>query len=282
MNMNDVNFDAMYVLMKGDPGLRKSTQALSFPQPSYWFSWDRKMAALKIPMRAWNIDPKQVQYDDYDDWSKARAQLEKFQVNCPFKTLVIDSITSCGDSIMRQTLKAKYGATRKSGADAGKTIGGIQVNELEDFNAESSALHELISLTKDIHKFHKVNIVLIAHVISIENTPIGGKTTVSRSIVTAARKIAAKIPAYCDEVYHFDLEKSFDESKGGELRILTTHTGTDFARTTLPLPEVIKFGTRPLYDTWIRPAIDKMNKKEENGVVITTEPIPITARGFTS
>jgi hypothetical protein len=262
MNMNDVNFDAMYCLFKGDPGLRKSTQALSFPQPSYWFSWDRKMNALKIPMRAWNIDPKQIQYDDYDDWTKARTKLEKFQLECPFRTLVIDSITSCGDSIMRQMLKMKYGATRKSGADAGKSIGGIAVNELEDFNAESSALHELISLTKDIHKFHKVNIVLIAHVISIENTPIGGKTTISRSIVTAARKIAAKIPAYCDEVYHFDLEKSFDESKGGEIRILTTHTGTDFARTTLPLPESIKFGTKPLYDTWIKPAITQITQPQ--------------------
>ncbi len=62
----DVNFDALYCLFKGEPGTRKSTQALSFPQPSYWFSWDRKMAALKIPMRNWNINTKDVQYDDYE------------------------------------------------------------------------------------------------------------------------------------------------------------------------------------------------------------------------
>ena len=30
-NMGDSNFDSLYVLMKGEPGLRKSTQALSFP-----------------------------------------------------------------------------------------------------------------------------------------------------------------------------------------------------------------------------------------------------------
>ena len=36
-------FDALYCMFKGEPGTRKSTQALSFPGPQYWFSWDRKM-----------------------------------------------------------------------------------------------------------------------------------------------------------------------------------------------------------------------------------------------
>ena len=34
---------------------------------------------------------------------------------------------------------------------AGKLIAGIAVNEIEDYNAESAALQELIALTKDIH-----------------------------------------------------------------------------------------------------------------------------------
>jgi hypothetical protein len=42
----------------------------------------------------------------------------------------------------------------KSGAAAGKNIGGIAVNEIEDYNAESSALNELIALTKDIQAYN--------------------------------------------------------------------------------------------------------------------------------
>lgn len=262
--LSDVNFDALYYMFKGEPGTRKSTQALSFPRPQYWFSYDRKMAALKIPMRNWHIDPKEVTYDDYEDWTAARLKLEQFRLNCPYRTLIVDSVTSCSDAIMRQTLKLKYGMVRGSGAEAGKRIAGISVNELEDFNAEAAALYELISLTKDINRFHKVNIILIAHVIQAEYPQVGGKTTVSRSIITAAKKVAAKIPSLCDEVYHFDIEKGFVEGSGGDYRILTTHTGTDFARTTLPLPETIKFGNNPLYDSYIKKAIDNITSSPDD------------------
>jgi hypothetical protein len=37
---------------------------------------------------------------------------------------------------------------------------------------------------------------------------------------------------------------------------LTTHTGDDFARSSLDLPNEIVFGNEPLYDKWIRPAIE--------------------------
>jgi len=256
--MDEINLDSLYCLMKGEPGTRKSTSALSFPKPMYFFSWDKKMRSLLLPMRAWNINPKDIQYDDYDDWSKARAKLEQLQVNCPFKTIVLDSITSCADCALQQTMKLKYGTTRKSGATAGKTVAGIAINELEDYNAESAALAELISLTKDIHTYHKVNIILIAHVIQVDYKSVAGETHVSRTIVTAGKKIAGKIPAYCEEVYHFNIEKSIDTSQGGNYALLTQHTGDDFARTSLPLEKKIIFGNDPLYDKWILPAINQL------------------------
>lgn len=257
--MNDVGFDALYVLMKGEPGTRKSTQALSFPGPQYWFSWDRKMNGIFLPMKKWGIDPKTISYDDYDDWNKPRAKLEQFQTSCPYKTLVFDSITSMADMTLRQTVRLKYGATRKSGATAGKLVGGIAVNEIEDYNAESSALNELIALTKDINNFHKVNIVLIAHVVKAEYRDTTKNIThISRQIVTAGKNVAAKIPAYCGEVYHFNIKRGFVEGQGGEYSLLTEHTGDDFARTALGLDKEIVFGDRPIYDTYIKPAITKL------------------------
>ena len=259
-NMNDVGFDALYVMMKGEPGTRKSTQALSFPGPQYWFSWDRKMNGIMLPMKKWGIDPRTINYDDYDDWAKGKQMLEKLQVNCPYKTIVIDSLTSMADMTLRQTMKVKYGVTRQSGQAAGKLVAGIAVNEIEDYNAESSALNELIALTKDIHNFHKVNVILIAHVVKAEYRDTTKKTThISRQIVTAGKNVAAKIPAYCGEVYHFNIDQGFVEGQGGDYTVLTTHTGDDFARTALELPSKIAFGDKPLYDTWIKPAITKLN-----------------------
>jgi len=254
--MTSVNFDALYCMFKGEPGTRKSTQALSFPTPQYWFSWDRKMNGIYLPMKKWGIEPNSITYDDYDDWTAPKKKLEQLQVNCPYKTIVLDSITSMADMTLRQTLQAKYGKTRGSGASAGKLIAGIAVNELEDYNAESSALQELIALTKDIHTFHKVNIILIAHVVKAEYRDTTNKTThISRSIVTAGNKVAAKIPAYCGEVYHFNIKKGFVEGAGGDYSLLTEHTGDDFARTALGLPKEILFSDKSLYDTYIKPAI---------------------------
>ncbi len=260
--MNDVGFDGLYCMFKGEPGTRKSTQALSFPTPQYWFSWDRKMNGIYLPMRKWGIDPKTVSYEDYEDWNKPKQKLEQLQLNCPYKTLVFDSITSMADMTLRQTTRLKYGVTRQSGAAAGKLIAGIAVNEIEDYNAEAAALQELIALTKDINAFHKVNVILIAHVVKAEYRDTTKKTThISRQIVTAGKNVAAKIPAYCGEVYHFNIKQGFAEGQGGDYSLLTEHTGDDFARTALGMPKEIVFGDKPLYDTWIKPAITKLQEQ---------------------
>jgi hypothetical protein len=255
-----------YSLFKGEPGTRKSTAALSYPLPQYWFSFDGKMSALGIPARNWGVDLSQVHYDDYVDWTSARNKLENLQTSCPYKTIVIDSITSCADYMLRQVLKQKVGKTRSSGANAGKQIGGIAVNEIEDFNAESAGLTELMALTKDIHKHFKVDVILIAHVIRTEQKSLDGSISVSRVIVTAGKRPAAKIPAYCDETYHFGMERSLVEGGGGDFNILTSYAGEEFARTTLPLPNKIVLGSDPLYSKYIKPAIDEM-KNDKTTIV---------------
>lgn len=262
--MNDVANNVHYTLLKGEPGTRKSTAALSYPKPQYWFSFDGKMNALKLPMKLWGIDPKLISFDDYSTWSltdskglSARKKLEDMSINCPFKTIVIDSVTSCADAMLRQTIKEKIGKTRGSGAQAGKNVGGISVNEMEDYNAEAAGLTEMIALTKDIHKYHKIDIILIAHVIRTDYKSPDGKTHISRVLVTAGKKPAAKIPAYCDETYHFGWEASPIIGEVGDLVVETVNNGEDYARTTLELPSTIRLKNENLYEKYILPAINK-------------------------
>lgn len=259
-NMSNADPSYIFAMFKGEPGTRKSTQALSFPKPQYWFSWDRKMeSGLMVPMFNWGIDSTQIEYDDYDDWSKAEEKLKKFRVNCPFNTLVFDSVTSCADMALRQVLPG-----------GGKNIVGINVNTIEDFNAESSALQSLISYTKDIQQYKKLlgqpmNIILIAHVVQAEyrNTVKPSDTHISRSIVVAAKKTAAKFPAYCGEVYHFTMKGQLDADTPKKYSLLTRHDGTDFARTGLDLEREIVFEDQQLYMNWIQPAIEKLKKRSK-------------------
>lgn len=277
--LDDASPDVLFTMLKGEPATRKSTAALSYPKPQYWVSTDQKMEAMTLPAKRFGIKSSDIHFDDYTDWSKPKAKLEQFQVNCPYKTIIIDSITSIGDNINRQTMKEK-----KSDGGGGKKIGSIYVPGFEEYNAEASAFQELIAILKDIHKFHKVNIVLIAHVVGQrKDDPTNKLTHHSRVIVTGGEKISAKISAYMTEVYHFNIKTGFNADAGDDkYALLTRHTGNDYARTSLPLPREIEFHDNPLYDTYILPAINKL-KAEKPVERISAQPTttPTTPNTFT-
>lgn len=248
--------NGLFSLFKGEPGLRKSTCALSYPMPQYWISTDQKMEALVRPSRLWNLDTKQIDYDDYNNWDKPRKFLEGLQVNCKYKTIIIDSITSIGDCMTSQVKKEKKDDKK------GKSLGGIIVSGFDEFNAEAAAFQDLIALTKDIHKYHKINIIMIAHVIAArKDNDVNKLTHHSRTIVTGGEKISAKIASYMTEVYHFNIGTSFDADAEGNYELLTVHTGNDYARTSLDLPRKIQFNDKQLYKDWIAPSIAKMSVK---------------------
>lgn len=256
-SLNNISLDALFTMLKGEPGLRKSTVALSYPRPQYWFSFDKKMEALALPASKWNIPFSEIDYDDYNDWDKPKKKMESFQLNCKYKTIIVDSITSSGDSMTDQVRKAK----KSDGS--GKTIGGVQVSGFEEFNAEAAAFQEMIALLKDIKNFHKVNIILIAHVVGVRKSDENNKSTHhSRIIVTGAEKISAKIASYMGEVYHFNIEPNIVADQEGAYTLFTSHTGNDYARTSLPLERKITFNDKPFHSTYIIPAIEKLKQSK--------------------
>lgn len=263
--MEGFNPDALFSMFKGEPGTRKSTEALSYPTPQYWVSTDQKMESLVLPMKKWGVRPSDIHYDDYKDWDTPKAYLEKLQVNCSFRTIIIDSVTSIGDNMNRQTIR------HKKGEGQGKRIGTIYVPGLEEYNAEASAFQDLMAILKDINKFHKVNIILIAHVVGQRKDDDKNKLTHhSRVIITGGDKISGKIASYMTEVYHFDVKSGFAETDEGEYGCFTSHTGNDYARTSLPLERKITFNSEPLYEKWVAPAIKRLKEQKPIERIPTT------------
>jgi hypothetical protein len=265
-NLDSANTDVLFSMFKGEPGTRKSTSALSYPLPQFWVSTDRKMQALTLPAKRWGVDTKLVDYEDYKDWDSPKRKLETLQVNCKYKTIIIDSVTSIGDNMTGQVKR------QKNANKEGKMIGTIPVSGLEEYNAEASAFQELISILKDIHEFHKVNIILIAHVVGqrVSGNDANKLTHHSRVIITGGDKISGKIASYMTEVYHFNVESDFNVDSGeGKFGIFTSHTGNDYARTSLPLERRILFNNEPLYDKFIEPGIRKLKAEQPIQRIIT-------------
>ena len=254
--LSNVDPGLIFAVFKGEIGVWKSSMAASFALggPIYVFDYDKKMQSIGIPVKKWRIDKKDIEFDSYWDWNKAKAKLEQFQImplmsdGRKITTIVIDSITSMGDAINQQTLAVKKEG-RAQGDDKGKMIGGIAVNSIEDYNGEMAAFQELLAMLTDICNKHKVHVIAIAHVLQTEYKSLDGKSTMSRSIVTGGKRAAAKIPTYFSEILHFQTRL------GGEKHeALTTHTGDDFARTSLPLPAVIDLDNGPLYPVLMKAA----------------------------
>jgi hypothetical protein len=85
------------------------------------------------------------------------------------------------------------------------------------------------------------------------------------------------------EVYHFNIEPAFEADKEGQYALMTVHTGNDYARTSLPLPQKIAFNGEPLYEKFIQPAIVKLSNEKpiERIPTFTLVPIPTPITSFT-
>jgi len=111
-----------FYMFTGEPGTWKSTEALSFPGPQYWFQFDQKMTSLLLPAKKRGMDISTVDFDNYANWNDAHKKLESFVLNCKYKTIIVDSITAQADAINLQTIRVKSGTTKKDGAEAGMRI----------------------------------------------------------------------------------------------------------------------------------------------------------------
>jgi hypothetical protein len=250
-NLADASTDSLSFLFKGEPSCGKSPAAASFPN-CYIFDFEDRIQSVKqfwLPRGKTDID-----YDVYHptDFSKFDKKLDSLIASCSYETIIFDTLTSLSDLVLKYVLEAKGQERQKnSKAAAGKFIGEIEVNTIEDYGAESSALTSMIVAMRGIKCRHKI---LIAHVVRTEAKDLNGRSTVTRSLMTAGKKIAAKLPGYFDEIYHFSARPSFGGSTP-QFLVHTAGTGDDFARSTVGLDYEIDFTNRSFYEL-VQPKID--------------------------
>lgn len=244
----DIALDTrFFCLFKGDPGTGKSIAAGSYPghkdDPTigpYFFDIDRRMKSV---INYWRPRGREFNYDHFDSFFQINDKLEQFLGYCPYHTLVFDGITQGGKLILRSAKALREGSKKKV------MVAGIEMSQIEDYGGEATGLDTIINNLQVISIKHGVNVIVTAHVLQTESTNIKNNvTTVSRSILTGGKKVAAGLPVAFDEAYHFDVQPNFDPNEMPKHTIVTHNVGEDWAKTALPLPLRIDFTGGSLYD----------------------------------
>ncbi len=162
---------------------------------------------------------------------------------CPYQTIVLDGITTTGKLLLKTMVDTREAGSKKI------IRGGIELNQIEDYGGEGKGLDTIINNLQVISLRHAVNVIVTAHVLETSSSNIKtGQTTVSRSLLTGGKKVAASLPVYFDEAYHFDVKSSMNPDERPRHTIVTHNVGEDWAKTALPIDLRIDFTDSSLYN----------------------------------
>jgi len=208
------------LLSKGVTGTGKTVASCGKEfRPVYVFMNEGRFESVIEYYKRLDGHVRDVEYDNFHMGSgfySLDKRMDELINSCPYKTVVMSSLTSYIHIVLAHLIKDKAGRTRQSGQSAGKKIGGIPVNELEDFNAEDAAIiFEMCAFLQQL-KAQGTNVILEAHISPYEVSSItDGKkeSTTIMQILTKGKKAPAQIPGYFNEVYLFEKRfKGFGQS----------------------------------------------------------------------
>lgn len=216
----------------GQPGRGKTTAGLSFPSPMLIFDFDGKLDGPILFAKKMGIDLSKIEVETPVNWQQVVRILNQEESNPRFKSYGFDTLTSLADMLLSNIQDVKLG---EKGGQV-KRIGGVQVPGLEEFNAESAGIMDLLLFMKNV----KAHVWLSAHVIETKATTTGddGKSriVVNRSLLTGGKKVAAKIPAYFPENYSLQIEPPISSGQMPKYFCFTTSNSEDYGRTGFALP----------------------------------------------
>lgn len=259
-------------LHKGENGTGKSIASLSpLLRPTYVLDFEDRMASAISYWRKKEGHVNDVEYDTYalgEGYYPIKKRLDELKEGSKYKTIVAATLTSYVDIVLEHLITSKAGAKNVDGGDKGKKIGGIAVNVLEDFNAETAAIvFELLETFKYLQKRGK-NIIIEAHVLTHEYKS-GNEVKTARPLVTGGKKAAAKIPGYFNEVFHFYADAA-GFSGNTKYTVATRHNGDDSAKTSFQdAPALIDWTGKDFYEELFR-YIPKEQQEAERETVKPT------------
>ena len=190
------------------------------------------------------------------EFEKLRLRIEGLAESDKYYCVVVDSLISLASILTKYMINLAGKPGEKEGGVIRRGV--ITTPGLPEFLGESQGLDDTMAILKSL----RCHAILIAHVTTVEITDISGKVIGQKQILlTGGKKIAARIPTFFDEVYHFESEANIDPSKDPDYIFYTKPIGGNFAGTTFGLPSKIKF-TNGNFWTGFR------KKAEENGYII--------------
>jgi hypothetical protein len=264
MKTKDIDLAKRFMIaLIGHTGSGKSVAAASFAKlgPIKFFDFDGRMKSVRKVYPNYDID-----YDTYGPDTlidKFRPEFNSLARNCPWKTIVLDSLTSLSMTAITAQLLVK-GLTNK-----GKTTGGgLAITSWDEINGETVFISQILDLCKVL----PCNVIMTFH--PIERT-VGteGKTEKITTVVSYGHKINQISLNYFDEVYYLEVDKGFTDSDPTK-RIAFTDTSTKaIAKSALPIPAKLDISSG-LYEAIMKhiPIPVKEEKIQDSFVVDKPEP----------
>ena len=240
-------------LCKGEPKTAKTTAMASFPGETYIIDCDNRIGWLgDCP---W-INAKNIEYDSYTEWNQVSKKLEQLENHNDFQNIILSSITSLSratiNTLFRNRGDASQNTYRKKekSKDEQSTIGGIPIMGIAEYNGESSGLNQILTQLRVIHNVWKCNVFVEAHIVQGSTPQLDGSVREFRRIVTGGNKVAAELPVYFDEIYHFYCITEPDSTRRAYI-CHTRNNSQDFAGTAIPdLPDTINHTNENFYKIW--------------------------------
>ena len=177
------------VLIYGESGTGKTYSISTFPDPVYIFDFDRGIETLS------GITPGEFEYDTYAEGSiqgqpfvQFRKKVAELRKKCPYKTVVLDSVTTLGEKAVTSFVRSASGHM--------ETPLELQ-DHLKISDKLSQALDELLGI--------QANIVVISHpkVIITEETG-----EIKYLVMQTGNKLPQRVPLIFDEIYKAERKDS--------------------------------------------------------------------------
>ena len=238
---DDVKLNAVITaLFKGETKTGKTIAACGKEfWPVYVMDFENRMSSvINYYRRLYPGEHLDIEFDTFDmdsGYQKIDKRMDELAARCEYKTVVASTLTSFVYCILYHLIKSKFGQKTKSGQQAGMNVGGIPVNELQDYNAEDAAIvFDMIKFMK-VLQGQGVNTILEAHVVPYEEkNKITETYNIARPIVTKGRKPPAVVPIFFSEIYHFYTEtEGMGSAKSIRYKFTTEATSIDSAGTGL-------------------------------------------------